>query len=158
MFFFLPPLYNFVDVNKNENRILSSFTRQHPSSKSNGCCLPLSKGLSSFVMLKSSPIIYEIFLLFIWSVCPALCDPMDCSTPGFPVLHSFLEFAQTHVHWINDTIQPSHPLSPPSPPVLNLSQHQDLFQWVYFLHQVAKGLELQLWNQSFQWIFRVDFL
>ena len=52
--------------------------------------------------------------------CPTLCNPMDCSTPGFPVLHYFPEFAQTHVHWVNDAIQPSHPLSPPSPPALNL--------------------------------------
>ena len=63
---------------------------------------------------------------------------MDCSTPGFPVFHSLPEFAQTHVHWVSDAIQPSHPLSPPSP-ALNLSQHQGLFQWVSFLHQVAIG-------------------
>ena len=56
--------------------------------------------------------------------------PMDCSTPGFPVLHHRLEFAQTHVHWVGDAIQPSHPLSPPSPPALNPSQHQGLFSWV----------------------------
>ena len=62
--------------------------------------------------------------------CPTLCNPMDCSTPGFPVLHYFLEFAQTHVHWVSDAIQPSHPLSPPSLPALNLSQHQGLFQWI----------------------------
>ena len=63
-------------------------------------------------------------------LCPALCDPMDCSTPGLPVLHYLPEFAQTHVHWVGDTIQPSHPLSPPFPPALNLSQHQGIFQWV----------------------------
>ena len=80
---------------------------------------------------------------------------MDCSTPGFPVLHHLPEFAQTHVHWITDAIQPSHSLLPPSPPVLNLSQHQGLFQWVGSSHQVAKGLQLQ--HQFFQWIFRVDF-
>ena len=66
------------------------------------------------------------------------------------------EFAQTHVHWVSDAIQPFHPLSPPSPPALNLSQHQGLFQWVGSSHQVAKVLELQLQHQSFQWIFRVD--
>ena len=60
--------------------------------------------------------------------CPTLCDPMDCSTPGFPVLHCLPEFAQTHVHLVNDAIQPPHPLSPPSPPALSLSQHQGLFQ------------------------------
>ena len=57
-------------------------------------------------------------------------QPLDCSTPGFPVLHYFLEFAQIHVHWISEAIQPSHPLLPPSPLPLNLSQHQGLFQWV----------------------------
>ena len=59
--------------------------------------------------------------------CLTLCNPMDCSTPVFPVLHHLLEVAQTHVHWVTDAIQPSHPLSTPSPPALNLSQHQDLF-------------------------------
>ena len=79
---------------------------------------------------------------------------MDCSTP---VLHYLPEFAQSHVHWVGDAVQPSYPLSPPSP-ALNLSQHQSLSQWVGSSHQVAKGLELQLLHQSFQWIFRVDFL
>ena len=88
--------------------------------------------------------------------CPTLCDPMDYSTPGFPVLHYLQEFAQTHVHWVDDAIKPSHLLSSPSPPTLNLSQHQGLFQWVSPSHQVAKLLELQ--HQSFQWIFRVDFI
>ena len=67
------------------------------------------------------------------------------------------QFAQIHVHWVRDAIQPSHPLLPPSP-FLNLSQHQDLFQWAGSLHQAAKVLELQLQHQSFQWIFRIDFL
>ena len=88
--------------------------------------------------------------------CPTLCNPMDGSMPGFPVLHSFPEFAQTHIHWVDDAIQPSHALSPSSPPALNLSQHQGLFQWVDSSHHVAKVLELQ--HQSFQWTFRVDFL
>ena len=69
---------------------------------------------------------------------PTLCDPMDCSTPGFPVLHHLLELAQTHVHWVSDAIKPSHHLSPPSPLALNLSQHQCLFQWVSSLYQVVK--------------------
>ena len=60
-------------------------------------------------------------------LCPTLCIPVDCSTPGFPVIHCLLEFAQTHVHWVGDAIQPSHPLSSPSPPAFNLSQHQGLF-------------------------------
>ena len=88
--------------------------------------------------------------------CSTLCDPMDCSTPGFPVLHYLPEFTQTHVHCVSDAIQPSHPLSSPSSPALNLSQHEGLFQWVSSSYQVAKILELQY--QSFQWLFRVDFL
>ena len=78
--------------------------------------------------------------------------------PGFPVHHQLPEFVQTHVRWINYTIQPSHPLSSPSPPAFNLSQHQSLFQWVGSLHEVAKILELQCQHQSFQWVFKVDFL
>ena len=81
-------------------------------------------------------------------LCPTLCDPMDCSIPGFPVLHCLQEFVQTHVHWVSDAIQPSDVLLSPSP--LNLSQHQGLFQWVGFSHQLAKGLELQHQHQSFQ--------
>ena len=87
-----------------------------------------------------------------------LCDPMDCSMPGFLVLHCLPEFVQTHVHWVNDAIQSSHPLLPSSLLAFNLSQHQGLFQWVGSSHQVAKVLELQLQHQSVQWIFRVDFL
>ena len=90
--------------------------------------------------------------------CPTLCSPVDCSTPGFPVHHQLPELAQTYVHRVDDAIQPSHPLSSPSPPAFNLSQHQGLFQWVSSLHQVAKVLEFQLQHQSFQWIFRTDFL
>ena len=89
--------------------------------------------------------------------CPTLCNPMDCSMPGLPVHHQLLELPQTHVHWVSDAIQPSHPLSSPSPLAFNLSQHQGLFQWVSSSHQAAKLLELQLQHLSFQWIFRTDF-
>ena len=89
--------------------------------------------------------------------CPTLCDPMDRSTPVLPVHHQLTEFTQTHVHWVGDAIQPSHPLSSPSP-ALNLSQHQSLFKWVSSSHQVAKVLEFQLQHQSFQWIFGTDLL
>ena len=85
---------------------------------------------------------------------PTLCDPMDYSRPASPVLHCLPEFAQTHVHWVDDAIQTS--LSPPSPPATNLAQHQGLFQWVCPSHQVARVLELQFQNQTFQWIFRSD--
>ena len=90
--------------------------------------------------------------------CLTLCNHMDCSTPCFPVLHYLLEFAQTHVHWFGDAIQSSHPLSSTYPPALSLSQHQGFFQWVGSSHQVAKVFEFQLQHQSFQWIFRTDFL
>ena len=91
-------------------------------------------------------------------LCLTLCDPMECCKPGFPVHHQPPELAQTHVHWVSDDIQPSHPPSSPSPSAFNHSQHQGLFQWVHFSHQVAKILEFQLQHQSFQWIFRTDFL
>ena len=91
-------------------------------------------------------------------LCPTLCDLMNRSTPGLSVHHQLPEFTQTHVHWVSDAIQPSHPLSSPSPPTYNLSQHQGLFKWVSSSHQVAKVLELQLQHQSFQWIFRTDLL
>ena len=89
--------------------------------------------------------------------CLTLCDPMDCSTLRFPIHHQLPEFTQTHVHCVGDAIQPSHPLSSPSPPAFNLFQHQGLFQWVSSSHQVAKVLEFQLQHQSFQWTFRTDF-
>ena len=91
-------------------------------------------------------------------LCLTLCDPRGHSTPGFPVHHQLPKLAQTHVHQVSDTIQPSHLLSSPSPPAFTLSQHQGLFKWVSSSHQVTKGLELQLQHQSFQWIFRTDFL
>ena len=76
--------------------------------------------------------------------CPTLCNPMNCSTPGLPVHHQLPEFTQTHVHRVGDAIQPSYPLSSPSPPATNPSQPQGLFQWVNSLHEVAKVLEFQL--------------
>ena len=108
-------------------------------------------------------------MIFIWihdsvhfssvtQLCPTLCDPMDCSTQDFPVHHQLLEPPQTHVHWVSEAIQPSHPLSSPSSSVFNLSQHQGLFQWASFSHQVASVLEFQFQNQSFRWVFKTDFL
>ena len=76
--------------------------------------------------------------------CPTLCDPIDCSTPGFSVHHQLPEFTQTHVHWVGDAIQPYHPLSSPSPPAFNLSYHQGLFQWVGSSRQVGEVLEFQI--------------
>ena len=105
-------------------------------------------------------------LMYIWILsvqlssvaqsCPTLCNTMDCSMPGLPVNHQLREFTQTHVHWVDDAIQPSHPLSSPFPPTFSLSQHEGLFKWVSSLHQVAKVLEFQ--HQSFQWTPRTDLL
>ena len=81
--------------------------------------------------------------------CPTLCNAMNCSTPSLPVHHQLLEFTQAHVHRVSDAIYPSHPLSSPSLPTFNLSQHQGLYQWVSSAHQVAKVLEHQLQHQSF---------
>ena len=116
--------------------------------------------LDSYMLKKNNGIISFVVVQLLIHV--GLCHPMHFSTPGFPVLHYFCEFAQTHefvqthVHWVGDAIQPSHPLSTPSP-AFNLSQHKGHFQLVGSSHQVAQFLELQLQHQSFQWIFRVDF-
>ena len=90
--------------------------------------------------------------------CSTLCNPMNRSTPGLPVHHQLPEFTQTHVHHVGDAIQPSHPLSSPSPPAPNPSQHQGLFQWVNSSHEVAKVLEFQPQHQSFQWTPRTGLL
>ena len=90
--------------------------------------------------------------------CPTLFDPMNHSMAGLLVHHHLPEFTQTHIHWVGDAIQPSHPLSSLSPPALNLSQHQGIFKWVSSLHQVAKVLEFLLQHQSFQWTPRTDLL
>ena len=90
--------------------------------------------------------------------CLTLWNPMDCSIPGLPIHHQLSEFTQTHVHRVGDAIQPSHPLSSPSPLAPNPSQHQGLFQWVNSSHEVAKVLEFQLQLQFFQWAPRTDLL
>ena len=125
----------------------------------------LSTGLHVLISSFSFNFVFWIpdgYILFKFSsvaqLCLTLCDPINCSTPGLPVHHPFLVFTQTHVHWVSDAIEPSHPLSSPSIPAFNLSQHQGLFQWVGSSPQVAKVLEFQLQHQSFQWIFRTDFL
>ena len=89
--------------------------------------------------------------------CLTLRSLMNCSTSGFPVLHHLLEFAQTHVHWVSDAIQLSHPLLPPSPLALNLSQHQGLFQWAVSSRQVAKGLELHSISPSNEYSGLISF-
>ena len=119
----------------------------------NSFSLPRSLASLSFRFLSS--------IMLLLSSCSVMSNSLWPHGPqhaSFPVPHYLLEFAQTHVHWVDDSIQPSYPLSPLSLPVFNLSQHQGLFQWVGSSHQVAKVSEVQLQHQSFQWIFRVDFL
>ena len=93
---------------------------------------------------------YSVQFSLVTQSCPSLCDPMNCSTPELPVHHQLPEFTQTHVHRVSDAIQPSHPLSSPSPPAPNPSQHQGLFQWVNSSHEVAKILEFHFQHHSFQ--------
>ena len=125
----------------------------------------LSNWTTMNLMLRNvCPCLLPILLFFsvqfisVAQSCPTLCDPMNCSIPGLPVHHQFPESTQTHVHWVSDTIQPSHPLSSPSTPALNSSQHQGLFKWVSSSHQVDKVLEFQLQHQSFQWTPRTYLL
>ena len=103
---------------------------------------------------------FHMFIQFssVTQSCLTLRSPMNLSTPVLSVHHQHPGFSQTHVHWVDDAIQSSHPLSSPSPPALNLSQHQGLFKWVSSSHQVAKVLESQLQHQSFQWAPRNDLL
>ena len=117
--------------------------------------------MSCLLILEINPLsVVSLFIQFssVAQSCPTLCDPMNCSTPGLPIHHQLPEFTQTHVHWVDDAIQPSHLLSSPSPPAINLSQHQVLFKWVSSSYQVAKVLEFQLQHQSFQWTPRTDLL
>ena len=97
-------------------------------------------GLTSLISLQFS----SVQLSSVAQSCLTLCDAMNCSTPGLPVHHRLLEFTQSLVYWVGDAIQPSHPLSSPSPPALNLSKHQGVFKWVSCSHHVVKVLEFQL--------------
>ena len=115
-------------------------------------------GLSLALTISSPRSQHSVQFSLVSQLCTILCNPVDYSMPGLPVHHQLLESTQTHVHWISDAIQPSHPLLSPSPSAFNSSQHQGLFKWVTSLHQVAKVLEFPLQHQSFQWIFRTDFL
>ena len=110
------------------------------------------------IILKLPSILKTLSIQFssVSQSCPTLCNPMNCSTSGLPVHHQLPESTQTHIHWFSDAIQPSHPLSSPSPPAPNLSQHQGLFQWVSCSHQMAKVKELALQHKSSQRVFRVD--
>ena len=118
----------------------------------------LKLNIQKMNIMTSCPISSAQVISSVIQSCPTLCDSMDCSTPGLPVHHQLPEFTQTHVNWISDAIQPSHPLSSTSLPAFKLSQHQGLFQGVRSSHQVAKVLEFQLQHQSFQWTPRTDLL
>ena len=116
-------------------------------------CFPGIELCELLVYLEINPMSVVSFALQFSSVsqsCLTLCDPIKCSMPGFAVHQQFPELTQTHVHQVGDAIQPSHPLSPPTPPAFNLSQHQGLFKSVNSLHQVAKVLEFQIQHQSFK--------
>ena len=109
------------------------------------------------------PNIPELCVSSVAQSWPTLCNPVDCSMPGLPVYCQLLEFTQTHVHWVSDVIHPPHPLSSPSPPAFNLSQHQGVFKWVSSSHQVDKVLQFQLQYQSCSEYsgliyFRIDWL
>ena len=98
----------------------------------------LVKYFCSFIYSKYIWNVYSVQFSSVAQSCPTLCDPMNRSMPGLPVHHQLPEFTQTHFHRVSDAIQPSHPLSSPSPPAPNPSQHQSLFQWVNSSHEVAK--------------------
>ena len=142
-----------------------------PTVCSNSC--PLSQWSvilsNNLTLCRLLLLLHSIFSCGVWDLvtcqfssvtqsCPTLCDPMICSTPGLPVHHQLPKFTQTHVHQVGDAIQPSHPLSSPSPPAPNPSQHQGLFQWINCSHEVAKVLEFQLQHHSFQRTPRTDLL
>ena len=118
-----------------KHKYMKETNRSYRTEKYNNRTKNALNGLNSSVSVQFSSVTQS---------CPTLCDPMNCSMPGLPGHHQLLESTQTHVHRVADAIQPSHPLLSPSPPALNLSQHQGLFKWVSSLHQVARVLEFQL--------------
>ena len=118
------------------------------------CSVQLCKELDCIYPHGRGQSILSVQFSSVTQLCQTLCDPMDCSMAGFPVHHQLPEPTQTHVLWVGDAIQPSHPLLSPSPSAFSLSQHQGLFKWVSSLNQVAIVLKLQLQHQSFQWIIR----
>ena len=111
----------------------------------------VSMGNLTYFLLNFS-LVSRIFCKFssVTQLCPTLNDPMDCYMPGLPVHHQLLKLAQTHVHWVGDAIQPSYSLSSPSPPAVNLSQHQGLFKGVSSSYRMAKVFRFQPQHQSFQ--------
>ena len=151
-------MQNYLQINYNHYQNTTSIFHRNRTNNYKICMKPLKapNSQSNPEQKEEAEGITFSSLCSVTQLCPTLCNSTDCSMPGFPVHHQLLEPAQTHVHWVSDAIQPPHPLSSLSPPAFSLSKHQRLFQWVSSLHQVARVLELQL--QSFQWIFRTDFL
>ena len=128
----------------------------------NICC---KNSVFYYIPLKSAEFCYPFSHQLIsvqFSSCPTLCDPMNCSTPGLSVYHQLPEFTQTHAHWVSDAIQPCHPLSSPSPPAPNPSQHQGLLQWVNSSHEWPKywsfSFSISPFNEHPGLIFRMDWL
>ena len=154
-----------MERSRNFNRACNFGTDQIFTLKISNSCDKMSGSLYSNFWFKFK-LIFTFGLLITHSVqfssvtqlCPILCDPMDCSTPGLPVHYQLPESIQTHVRWDGNAIQPSHLLSSPLPPAFNLSQHQGLYKWVCSSHEMAKVLEFQLQHQSFQWTSRTDLL
>ena len=124
-------------------RVVMPFSRRSSQLRDQICLFYVSCILKCVYIYKHTNGIHYCYCSVAQS-CPTLCDHMDCSMPGFLALHCLPEFTQTHVHWVSDATQLSHPLSSPSPPVLSLSQYHSLFQWVSSSHQVVKVLEFQL--------------
>ena len=123
------------------------------STEHNAC----KHGSYMFLQTAGFPFLWQNQFSSVTPLCPTPCNPTNLRMPGLPVHHQLQESTQTHVHWVGDAIQPFNPLLSPSPPVLNLSQHQSLFKWISSWHQVAKVLEFHL-HQSFQWTPRTDLL
>ena len=153
-------VWHFMIKLKQTFRVISKyFTPQHLHKRSKSKWTLKCKQIFATALKNNWAIdIIEPVVVPVAKLCPTLCHPMGGSKPRFPILHHLLEFVQTQVYRVSDAIQPSHPLSTPSPFAFSPSYHQGLFQRVSSLYQVAKGLELQLQHQSFQWIFRVGFL
>ena len=121
------------------NQVLGDITTNKASE---GAGIPI--GLFKILKGDAVQLLHSVQFSSVTQSCPTLCNPMNSSTPVLPVHHQLPEFTQTHIHWVSDAIEPSHPLSPPSPPARNLSQHESLFQWVNSSHEVAKVLEFHL--------------
>ena len=132
---FIPHCESAISIHMSSLLILPPIPPPHPT--------PLGWA-SSVIQQFPTGYLFSIQFSSVAQSFPTLCDPMIHSTPGLPVHHQLTEFTQTHVHQVSNAIEPSHPLSSPSPLAPNPSQHQGLFQWVNSLHEVAKVLEFQL--------------